>query len=254
MMPSIFCAFKQFKNLEKLSSLQRITITCLLFSSMLLFSSFEAQAQTSNPLLERARAKLEKVNNYDADAILVTDIPFLKVPRASVKVYFKKPDKIKIRNEKGISFVPKGAVTINLNSLLSGGNMTVLDGGTTLIDGKQTRILKLLPEDDKGDVILSTVYIDEANAVIVKARTTTKDNGTYDLIMKYGKYTPYGLPDEVTFTFNTKDYKMPKGVTFDYDDASKTNKTGKTQPQEGKIILTYSSYKINAGVSDDMFK
>lgn len=253
MIVSCFNAFKQFKILKKLFPYRYINIHYILFFSVL-FNSITVRAQTSNALLAQARAKLDKVNNYDADAILVTDIPFLKVPRAPVKVYFKKPDKIKIRNEKGISFVPKGAVTINLNSLLSGSNMTVLDGGTTLIGGKQTRILKLLPEDDKGDVILSTVYIDEANAVIVKARTTTKDNGTYDLNMKYGKYTAYGLPDEVTFTFNTKDYKMPKGVTFDYDDASKTNNAGPARPQEGKIILTYSSYKINAGVSDDVFK
>ena len=252
--PSCFNAFKQFKILKKLLTYRPINISRIIFFSLLLCTSIAAKAQTSNPLLAQAKAKLDKVNNYEGDAMLVTDIPFLKVPRAAVKVYFKKPDKIKIRNEKGISFVPKGAVTINLNSLLSSSNMTVLDGGTILIAGKQTRIVKLLPQDDTGDVILSTVYIDEANAVIVKARTTNKDNGTYDLNMKYGKYTAYGLPDEVIFTFNTKDYKMPKGVTFDYDDASKTNHTGNTGPQEGKIILTYTSYKINAGVSDDIFK
>ena len=31
----------------------------------------------------------------------------------------------------------------------------------------------------------------------------------------------YGLPDKVIFSFNTKDYKLPKGVTFDYDDGAK---------------------------------
>jgi hypothetical protein len=30
------------------------------------------------------------------------------------------------------------------------------------------------------------------------------------LEMSYGKYIAYGLPDKVIFSFNTKDYKLPK--------------------------------------------
>jgi len=28
--------------------------------------------------------------------------------------------------------------------------------------------------------------------------------------MNYGKYADYALPDKVLFTFNTKDYKLPR--------------------------------------------
>ena len=34
-----------------------------------------------------------------------------------------------------------------------------------------------------------------------------------NLEMTYGKYAEYGLADKVIFSFNTKDYKLPKGVT-----------------------------------------
>lgn len=183
-----------------------------------------------------------------------TNVSFLKVPQSNVKVYFRKPDKIKIVNEKGISFVPKGAVSINLNSVISGNNFTVIDAGYTTINNKQAKILKLLPEDDNNNVILSTLYIDEKNAVIVKSKTTTKDNGTFELDMKYGKFIEYGLPDNVIFTFNTKDYKMPKGVTFDYDNDIQKNEGEKNKDKQGKIELLYSLYKINKGLSDEIFK
>ena len=219
------------------------------------FLKSNAFTQDVNQLLERVKDRLNVVNNYEAEAIMKTDISFLKVPQSAVKVYFKKPDKIKISNETGISFVPKGAVSINLNSIIAGNNFTVINAGNADIRGTHTIILKLLPEDDNSNVILSTIYVDEKNAVILKARTSTKDNGTYELDMKYGKYLNYGLPDNVVFTFNTKDYKMPKGVTFDYDDASAKNKeVNNNKSQQGKIEISYSSYKINKGVSDEVFK
>lgn len=225
----------------------------ILFLLFVLLSPF-GFTQDANGLLEKVKNKLSIVNDYEADAVMKTNVSFLKVPRAYVKVYFKKPDKIKIRNEKGISFVPKGAVSINLNSIISGNNFTVIDAGYTTISGKQIKILKLLPEDENSNVILSTIYIDEKNAVIVKAKTTTRDNGTFELDMIYRKFIEYGLPDNVVFTFNPKDYKMPKGVTFDYDNAAQKNEGEKNNDRQGKIEINYSSYKINKGVSDEVFK
>ncbi len=213
-----------------------------------------AFSQEANTLLEKVRNKLNLVNNYEADAIMKTKVSFLKVPQANVKVYFKKPDKIMIRNEKGISFVPKGAVSINLNNIISGNNFTVIDAGQMTINNNQVKILKLLPADENNNVILSTIFIDEKNAVIVKAKTTTKDNGTFELDMKYGKFIEYGLADNVVFTFNTKDYKMPKGFTFDYDNAAHKNDGVKNNDRQGKIEIKYLSYKINKGVSDEIFK
>jgi hypothetical protein len=92
-----------------------------------------------------------------------------------VKVYFKKPDKLKIKNENGISLVPKSILGIGLNSLLKG-NFTTLDAGSELINNVKVKVVKLIPLDDNAEIVLSTVYIDEAHLVITKARITTKEN------------------------------------------------------------------------------
>jgi len=63
------------------------------------------------------------------------------------------------------------------------------------------------------------------------------------------------LPVDFVFIFNTKDYKMPKGITFDYDEASIKNKTAdKNNDKQGQIEIIYTSYIINKGVSDEVFK
>ena len=210
-------------------------------------------AQTPEELISKIKAKLEKVNDYSAKGKLKTNVVFIKAPIASVKVYYKKPDKMKIVNETGISFIPKGSVNINLAKFLTdAGSYEIVDAGKEASTG--LRILKLLPSDENSDIVLSTLYIDEKAELVKKAKNTTKDNGTYELEMSYGKYSSYGLPDKVVFSFNTKDYKLPKGVTFDYDDGSEKKTGDDLKNKKGKVEITYSEYAINKGVDDTIFK
>jgi len=211
-----------------------------------------AYGQDAAALLQKVRARLDQVNDYQASGLMKTNVSFLKVPEAQVTVYFKRPDKLKIRNDKGISLVPKGAVTISLNNLLKG-SYTVLDAGSDQVDGSKVKVVKLLPQDENADLVLATLYVDEARLLVLRARTTTRENGTYEVEMTYGKYTAYALPDKVIFTFNTKDYKLPKGVTFDYDDGSKKKAEGPVNTK-GKVEMVYSSYIINKGVPDSVFQ
>ena len=230
--------------------MKRFIITlCLSFAAI-----FVVEAQDAASLVQKVRAKLEKVNDYEASGEMKTNVSFMKVPAAQVKVYFKKPNKIKIKNEKGISLVPKGTVSISLNNLLSG-EYQALDGGVDNVNGTPVKVVKLLPVDENGEVVLSKLYIDEKNLLILRAKTTTRESGTNELEMMYGKFAAYALPDKIIFSFNTQDYKLPKGVTFDYDDGSpKKKEAPASQTQRGKIEITYSTYAINKGISDDVFK
>ena len=222
-----------------------IVATCLLGTQLL--------AQTPEELIGKIKAKLEMVNDYTAKGKLKTNVVFIKAPIASVKVYYKKPDKMKIVNEKGISFRPKGSVNINLAKFLSGaGNYEIVDAGKEANSG--LRILKLLPTDENSDIVLSTLYIDEKAGLTLRAKNTTRDNGTYELEMSYGKYAMFGLPDKVIFSFNTKDYKLPKGVTFDYDDGAEKKQEDNLKNKKGKVEIIYSEYQINKGVDDALFK
>ena len=224
-----------------------------LLSVLLVHLVAAANSQAIEDIINKVKAKLDKVNDYEAQGKMKTNVVFIKAPIATVKVYYKKPNKLRISNESGISFIPKGSVNINL------ANIFINTNGFDMIDmGKEAktnlRIIKLLPKDENSEVVLSTLYIDEAQSLIKKAKTTTKENGTYELEMTYGKYIEYGLADKVIFTFNSKDYKLPKGVTFDYDDGSKKESTDKLKDKKGKVEISYSSYIINKGVPDSVFK
>lgn len=226
----------------------------LFFSVALMFCTLFAEAQDADVLLQKVKAKMDRVNDYEAAGSMKTNVTFLKVPEAIVTIFYKKPNKLKIKNQKGLSFVPKGAVSINLSSILGGNNYTVIDAGTDKTSGTLLRVIKLLPIDDNADIVLSTLYIDEAASVIKKAKTTTRENGSYELDMTYSKYIGYGLPDKIIFTFNTRDYKLPKGVTFDFDDGTEAKKPAAGgQTKSGRAEIFFNTYIINKGVADSNF-
>ncbi len=84
---------------------------------------------------------------------------------------------------------------------------------------------------------------------------TTRSNGTYEMEMSYSKYANWGLPDKVVFSFNTKDYKLPKGLAFDYDTGEKPTPAASTdKEQKGRLEITYSNYTVNKGIADAQFK
>jgi outer membrane lipoprotein-sorting protein len=221
---------------------------CLLLLLLTFFLNVHLSAQPAEELVQKIKTKLEKVDDYAADAKLKTNVTFIKAPIANIKVYFKKPDKLKIVNKGGISFIPKGSMNVNLSNIfVNTRGFDVIDAGKD--QATSLRVVKLLPKEDTSEVVLSTLYIDEKNLLIRKSRTTTKENGTYQLDMSYGKYSDFGLPDKIIFSFNTKEYKLPKGVTLDYDNGSKKNEEA-LKNKKGTVEISYTNYVINKGAGD----
>lgn len=227
-------------------------ISILLIAQGLTLLAF---SQDMTELVNKVKAKIDQVNDYVAEGTLKTDVSFIKAPSGKVKVYFKKPDRFRLKKEGGISILPKGGVSVNIGSVTTTNNFVALAAGESIIEGVKTKIVKLLPTDETSEVVLSTLYIDEASQLIRKAITTTKENGTYEIAMTYGKYSSYGLPDKVIFSFNAKNYKLPKGVTLEFDEGEeKSSDLDKLKNKKGKVEITYASYIINKGVDDDIFK
>jgi hypothetical protein len=213
--------------------------------SAALFIVLHAKAQDVNTLIKKVKNKLENINKYEATGTMKTSIAYLKIPIAKVKIQYKKPNELTIKSNNGVTFVPKGVDAISLQKIFSN-EFTAIDGGTEKVKQKTLRVVRLLPISQQSNIVLSTVYINETDLVVEKSSTTTKDEGTYEMDMQYGKYIQFGLPDRITFTFNAKDYKIPKGLTLDFDNAdSKNQKIDKTMLNKGRAEIVFQQYAIN---------
>ncbi|HNE92535.1 MAG TPA: hypothetical protein PLH33_00365 [Chitinophagaceae bacterium] len=223
-----------------------------LFLILLCFQSI-VFSQDATTLLNKVKAKINLVNDYTATGKMKTDITFIKAPIGKVTVYFKKPNKFKLKKENGISILPKGGVSINIGAIINVEDFDIIDSGEEIIDNTITRKIILLPKNETNDVALSTMYIDAEKLLVKKVVTTTKENGTYQILISYGNYSQYGLPDKVVFGFNTKDYKMPKGITMEFDDEGKKEMREKMKNKKGKVEIMYNTYIINKGINDAIF-
>ncbi|BFG71563.1 hypothetical protein KACHI17_24440 [Sediminibacterium sp. KACHI17] len=218
-------------------------------------SFFTSSAQDMTPLVMKVKAKLDQVNDYEADGRMKTDVAFIKAPIGKVKIYFKKPNKFRLRKDGGISLLPKGGVSVNMSSIVTTDEFVALAAGEATVAGVKTKVVKMLPVNENSDVVLTTMYIDEVNLLVRKAVTTTKENGTYEIEMTYGKFANFGLPDKVTFSFNTKNYKLPKGLTLEFDDNEKPlTEEQKLKNKKGRVEIVYTNYAINKGIADSVFK
>lgn len=205
-------------------------------------------------LIEKVKARLEKVQDYTADARLKTNVAFIKAPVGAVKVYYKKPNKLKIEKSKGLSILPKGGAMLNISTLLTMKNYDAIDAGSLLVDKVMARKIRILPRDADGDIVVMDVFIDETNLLLLKTTVTTKENGTFDMEMAYGKFREFMLPDKLTFHFNVKNYKMPKSLSLDFDEQLSKEEAAKLKNKKGTVEFFYSNYLINKGLSDQLFR
>jgi outer membrane lipoprotein-sorting protein len=221
--------------------------------AILLFFCFQATHAQTDPLIEKVSQKLALVNDYVAEGTMKTNVSFIKASLGKVKVYFKKPNLLKIKKEGGISLLPKGGVSLTINSLLNTKQYIAIPMGVQQFKGKSLNVVKLVPSDEKLDWVISTLWIDPSTALVYKTFTTTKDNGSYEITMEYGSYADLGLPSKIIFSFNTKDYKLPNGITLEFGDEDAAAKQNAMKNKKGTVEITYSNYTVNKGVSNSMF-
>jgi outer membrane lipoprotein-sorting protein len=220
--------------------------------AFVLFVQLSAKSQ-ANPVVEKVRQKLALVNDYVAEGVMKTDVSFIKASLGKVKVFYKKPNLIKVKKDGGISLLPKGGVSITMNSLLNTNQYIAIAAGKQLYKGKSLEVYKLVPTDDQLDWVISTLWIDPTESLVYKTFTTTKENGSFEITMEYGAYAEFGLPSKIVFGFNTKDYKLPNGITLEFGDEAPISKEQAKKNKKGTIEITYSKYTINKGISNASF-
>lgn len=224
-----------------------IAIVCLLGIS-------ELHAQDMTALVKKVKAKLDVVNDYTAEGVMKTDIVFIKAPISKIKVFYKKPNSFKLVKDGGISLLPKGGISVNMSTIIAADDYVALAAGDAVFEGTKVKLVKVIPTDENSNIVLTTLYIDEENLLIRKAVSTTKENGTYDMQLYFGKYAQLGLPDKVIFSFNTKDYKLPKGITLEFQDTKQQSDLDRLKNKKGKVEISYKNYVVNKGIDAAIFK
>lgn len=230
-----------------------LTLCCL----VALVPAVSAGSLTPAELYQSLRSRVFAVKDYKADVVMNIRVSFMKIPQLRGTLYFKSPDKLKLVRKGGLSILPHRTANMSLAGLLPTGQVTVIDAGQDDIEGKSMRVLKVVPESDAGDIVLTKLWVDEDRMLILRSETTTRDNGTFLMNLRFGKFVSYALPDDIQLQMDVKDYKMPKGVTMDYEGSAipeKVTPEKKGRRKKGTISIHYNSYEVNTGLDDAFFR
>jgi len=208
-------------------------------------------AQTKDPakILSAVRQKFEKISDYEVDVNIKVDINYIKVPDSKAKLFFKQPDKVKIESA-GFAMLPKNGVNFAPTQFLKDEYNSIYVR-QEVSGGKKLYVVKVIPNSDTSDVILSTLWIDTELNIIRKVETTGKKGGTTTIELKYAD-NGSALPSEVKFFFNFGNFQVSPGINSgeNEQDSKKTKGRGSLK---GTVILTYENYKVNMGIPDAVF-
>lgn len=223
---------------------QLFLILSLVFVSSL---SFAQQSKTLNAVV----VKLNSVKDYTVNARVVAAVPMIKIKEVNAVLYFKQKDKFKI-DAKGIAVLPKQGF-IELNKFLTNtSKYMAIESTGKVIGGVSTLMVTVIPTDESTDIILAKLWIDSKKSLILASQLTTKSSGVMTTNYTYTDQAQFGLPSTMVFEIDVKRFKMPKSVAANIHQTDKRDDSKKDK--QGKITVYLTGYKVNKGISDNIFK
>jgi hypothetical protein len=210
-------------------------------------------ASDATQILEQLKEKMKGAKSYTASMNIKVDIPFLKAPPATAKIWFKAPDKSHIESP-GFALIPKQGADMSFVRLLSE-PIVAVDAGYEDFAGQTLRRIKILPVLESAQIAVATVLIDTARLLPKKVISTAKAGGTIiaELVYDDSKAAVYCLPSYVKLVLDIGKFEIPKTMTGDFD--TKKEDAGRSKKDRAKAIveIVYHNYDINVRISDSVF-
>jgi outer membrane lipoprotein-sorting protein len=218
-----------------------------LFGMALFFLSAESIQGQENPsrYLDSVTRQYSGLKDYTVDVRVHFDIEALKAPDMRAKLYYKSPDKMKVES-KGVFFLPRGVGYFNPSAFKPEDfESRILERLT--YEGRNAVRLQLTPKEVKRDSQRIVLTIDTDRSLILRIDTLTVEGREIRAAIDYGRFGDFELPTHIGLQLEappTEADKMKEFVPFAH----------KTQQVAGKVDITYSNYKVNSGLSDEIFK
>jgi outer membrane lipoprotein-sorting protein len=220
---------------------------------LFLIQSGFSQSKDAEEIIKSVISNFNKVNDYQVDVKIKVDVEFIKVPETKAKIYFKQPDKVHLESE-GFAMLPKNGMEFSPSSLIKKDYTAIYEQDVDL-NGLKTSVVKVIPLGDHGEVILSTLWIDQQKQVIRKVESTTKTNGTFTIDFSYDDNIKYPLPSKIIFSFNMDKMNIPSTINDQTNNEKSDKKNINSDSRtKGKVIVYYSNYAVNKGVPDSIFE
>jgi hypothetical protein len=217
-----------------------------LFGIVLFFLSTEWIQGQENPsrYLDSFERKYSGLKDYTVDVSVHFDIEALQAPDMQAKLYYKSPDKMKVES-KGVFFFPRDAGYFNPSKFKPEDFVIQLLEHLTY-EGRNAVRLQLTPKEMKKTNQRFVLTLDIDRNLILRINTLTVEGREITATVDYGKFEDFELPTHIKLQFNLPQFEANEGRDF-------IPFGPKAKRVTGKVEITYSNYKVNSGLSDEIF-
>ena len=242
----------------------------MIFKILFLFVLANSNAfSNNNPeyIIKKTDDQFREINNYQVDMVISIAIPAFRMPKKKYKVYFKQPDKIKVKS-RGFGLLPKtGMFTSplenfsNLSNIRFSKDFSRTDPNEIMLVGDL--VLDSLALDVPNEYARLTfkptvdVKVDTQNWVITQVLTkidTVKImeiNNFYDVVDD-----SFYMPIRSTVEYYVKDARLSKWINKDIGTIMGNNRNMNIESDmvKGLISVNYAKYRVNRGIKDSIFE
>ena len=234
----------------------------LLFTPIFIFAN-DLYLNDVNRVVDKTQKQFEKASDYQVTMKIELKVPGFRMPKKKYKVFFKQPNKLKIKS-RGFGMLPKTGIFTspkdnfdNLKNMrfisTDNNNGQVYIKGEVIVDSLK---LKMPNEYAKlGFRPTVTVKIDTNNWVINNIITELDTLKLVEITNTYKKVdNNYVMPSASTVQYFIKDAKLSGWLKKDITSIVGQNPLEqKSDMVEGKISIVYEDYIINRGIKDKVF-
>ena len=242
----------------------------MIFKILFLFLLANSNAfSNNNPeyIIKKTDDQFREINNYQVDMVISIAIPAFRMPKKKYKVYFKQPDKIKVKS-RGFGLLPKtGMFTSplenfnNLSNIRFSKDFSRTNPNEIMLVGDL--VLDSLALDVPNEYARLTfkptvdVKVDTQNWVITQVLTkidTVKImeiNNFYDVVDD-----SFYMPIRSTVEYYVKDARLSKWINKDIGTIMGNNHNMNIESDmvKGLISVNYAKYRVNRGIKDSIFE
>ena len=242
----------------------------MIFKILFLFLLANSNAfSNNNPeyIIKKTDDQFREINNYQVDMVISITIPAFRMPKKKYKVYFKQPDKIKVKS-RGFGLLPKtGMFTSplenfsNLSNIRFSKDLSRTNPNEIMLVGDL--VLDSLALDVPNEYARLTfkptvdVKVDTQNWVITQVLTkidTVKImeiNNFYDVVDD-----SFYMPIRSTVEYYVKDARLSKWINKDIGTIMGNNHNMNIESDmvKGLISVNYAKYRVNRGIKDSIFE
>lgn len=218
-------------------------------------------------IIKKTDDQFREINNYQVDMVISIAIPAFRMPKKKYKVYFKQPDKIKVKS-RGFGLLPKtGMFTSpienfsNLSNIKFSKDFSRTNPNEIMLVGDL--VLDSLALDVPNEYARLTfkptvdVKVDTQNWVITQVLTkidTVKImeiNNFYDFVDD-----SFYMPVRSTVEYYVKDARLSKWINKDIGTIMGNNHNMNIESDmvKGLISVSYAKYRVNQGIKDSIFE